>query len=186
MEYKKLEGKEMNNVLDIYLELAEENHSRKAKDDPDYLKKFQERHRPKMFILAPSDLRAAPSDLLSCSAGEVFCYYNLGALVNPHDFGLLATLEHALDDLGIKEIIIANYTDSWVVKKALEDNSHNSGYLSDWLEFSKPLVSHISKDSDEKISFDKPQMKSLVNSCLKQQLKKLYNLPLIKRYIYKH
>ena len=77
---------------------------------------------PRWLVIACSDSRVDPSTLAQVQPGEIFVCRNAGNIVPPHRDhagGVSATIEYAVQVLGVKHIIVCGHSDCGAMKAVL-------------------------------------------------------------------
>lgn len=82
--------------------------------DQHLYRKLAAGQRPETLFIGCSDSRVLPNDFLQAGAGEIFICRNAGNIVPPHGDvlgGVSATVEYAVQVLGVKQIIVCGHSD---------------------------------------------------------------------------
>lgn len=93
---------------------------------PGYKDHFQllaNRQAPEYLFITCADSRVVPSLFLQTEPGDLFLCRNAGNVVPPHGEmagGVSATVEYAVEVLGVKHIILCGHSDCGAVKAALD------------------------------------------------------------------
>ncbi len=77
---------------------------------------------PEMLFIGCSDSRVVPNQLLQKQPGELFICRNAGNIVPPHGDvvgGVSATVEYAVEVLGVKHIVLCGHSDCGAMKAVL-------------------------------------------------------------------
>lgn len=77
---------------------------------------------PRWLLIACSDSRVVPSLLVQAGPGELFICRNAGNIVpahGEHSGGVAATIEYAVQVLGVKHIIVCGHSDCGAMKAVL-------------------------------------------------------------------
>jgi carbonic anhydrase len=91
----------------------------------DLFKKLEKGQSPQVLFITCSDSRINPNLITQTEPGDLFIIRNAGNIVpsyGPHNSGELATIEFALDGLGVKDIIICGHSHCGAMKAILQPN----------------------------------------------------------------
>ena len=82
--------------------------------------------KPEYFIISCADSRSDPGTIFHTRPGDIFGFKSIGAIVRPYVTGtaLAASLEFAINALGVKKLIILGHTSCGAIK-ALYDETDN-------------------------------------------------------------
>lgn len=94
---------------------------------------------PRWLLIACSDSRVMPSLLVQSGPGELFICRNAGNLVPAHGDstgGVSATIEYAVQVLGVKHIIVCGHSDCGAMKAVLHpDRVANLPAVAHWIRY---------------------------------------------------
>lgn len=82
--------------------------------------------RPETLFITCSDSRVEPNQLTQTGPGELFILRNAGNLVPPHGMysgGETATIEYAVDVLGVSDVVVCGHSDCGAMRALLEPAS---------------------------------------------------------------
>lgn len=131
---------------------------------PKHRELFQElasQQNPDALFIACSDSRVVPAMLLQTGPGELFVCRNAGNIApsyGEHAGGVSATIEYAVQILGVKHVIICGHSDCGAMRAALHPEI--VGHLpavSQWLRHvdrALAIVNETCPDADEKRKLD--------------------------------
>lgn len=104
---------------------------------------LREGQQPDVMVIACSDSRVDPSQILDVAPGEIFVVRNVAALVPPFEttpghHGVSAALEFAIQVLQVKEIVVMGHGKCGGCKAALTRELHGTapgdgGFIADWI-----------------------------------------------------
>ncbi len=123
---------------------------------PQQRDRFQElasQQNPDTLFIACSDSRVVPGILLQVGPGELFVCRNAGNIVpswGEHTGGVSATIEYAVQVLGVKDVIVCGHSDCGAMRAALnpEQVAHLPA-ISHWLHHVDRAVALVDgKDPD--------------------------------------
>lgn len=130
--------------LDKYLE-HNKNWAKKLGDsDSEFFAHLQEGQQPIALLLGCSDSRVSPSTVLGIELGELFIHRNIANVVSHTDLNFLSVMQYAVENLGIKDIIVYGHYGCGGVKAAYENQSN--GMLDNWLANIKDVIRHHESD----------------------------------------
>jgi carbonic anhydrase len=133
----------------------------------DYLKQGQH---PKALLLGCSDSRVSPSMVLGSELGELFIHRNIANVVSHTDLNFLSVMQFAVENLGVKDIIVYGHYGCGGVKAAYENNSN--GLIDNWLANIKDVVRHH-KAELEKIQDKNERLDRLVEWNVLEQIENI-------------
>jgi len=100
--------------------------------EPNYFNRLAAQQRPDYFWIGCADSRVPANVVAGLDPGEVFVHRNVANVVHSSDLNLLATLEFAVEALGIRKVVVCGHYGCGGVKASLEDTDH--GLADHWLE----------------------------------------------------
>ena len=102
---------------------------------------------PEVLFITCSDSRVDPNLLTNSEPGELFVIRNAGNIVPPHTnttCGFAASIEFAINAIGIKHIIVCGHSDCGAMKGALDGSkTKNLPNVQKWLNHTKPAVDYL-------------------------------------------
>ena len=135
-------------------------------------------HKPTCLWIGCCDARMSERDILGdCVYGNIFVHRNIGNLIKDNDDSLLAVLEHGVNNLQIKKIIIVGHYDCGAVHLAMKDcNDENK--LTNWV---KPIRDVYQANNFENINNYEDKHKNMVKLNIQQQVTNMKNIDLVKK-----
>jgi len=123
---------------------------------PQHRERFHElasQQNPDALFIACSDSRVVPGTLLQVGPGELFVCRNAGNIVpswGEHTGGVSATIEFAVQVLGVKDVIVCGHSDCGAMKAALspEQVAHLPA-ISHWLHHVDRAVAAVQEKGPE-------------------------------------
>lgn len=108
--------------------------------------------KPLALFITCSDSRISPDMLTQTQPGELFIMRNAGNIVSPcswdHASGEAATLEYAVKQLKVREVIICGHAKCGAVHGLLHlDTLDALPEVKRWLQFSEPVLAALKKDT---------------------------------------
>ncbi|MBL4727579.1 MAG: carbonic anhydrase [Rhizobiaceae bacterium] len=104
----------------------------KVADDPEYFNRLSELQAPDYLWIGCSDSRVPANVITGLEPGEVFVHRNVANLVHPGDINMLSVLEHAVDTLKVKHIIVCGHYGCGGISAAMDGHQH--GVIDHWLQ----------------------------------------------------
>lgn len=83
--------------------------ARCLKDDPNYFSELKAIHDPNYLWIGCSDARVPANTLLGLKSGEVFVHRNIANQVSHLDLNCLSVIQHAVEALQVKDIIVCGH-----------------------------------------------------------------------------
>ena len=101
---------------------------------PEYLPKLAAAQKPEYFWIGCADARVPANVIAGLEPGEVFVHRNVANVVHSSDLNLLSALHFAIEDLGIRKVIVCGHYGCGGVDAACETSSHGHGLVDHWIE----------------------------------------------------
>ena len=109
-----------------------------------------QQQRPSAIFVTCSDSRVLPTDFTQCDPGALFFVRNAGNIIPPHGApvgGEAATIEYAVQVLGIRQIIVCGHSKCGAMQAILEtpEKLHPLPNVRQWLvhaESTRQIVNH--------------------------------------------
>jgi carbonic anhydrase len=103
----------------------------KAEDDPGYFGRSMAAEAPIFMWIGSSDSRVVPERITRSPPGSLYIHRNLGNLVSEDDLNLMADVQHAIDDLRVRHIILCGNYGCTSLEAVLRGGA--SGAIEKWL-----------------------------------------------------
>ncbi len=136
---------------------------------------------PEVLFITCSDSRIDPSLITQTGPGDLFICRNAGNIVPPHvreGSGMTASIEYAVQALGVKHIVVCGHTDCGAMRGAMNlDGLKDFPHVCDWLAHSRAataVVEHLHADDD-----DEQKLKALIEQNVILQIQHLATHPYI-------
>jgi carbonic anhydrase len=78
-------------------------------EDPEFFANLAQGQAPEYLWIGCSDSRVVANELLGLGAGELFVHRNIANLVLHTDFNCLSVIEFAINQLGIRKVIVCGH-----------------------------------------------------------------------------
>ena len=134
---------------------------------------------PEVLFITCSDSRIDPGLITQTEPGDLFIIRNAGNIVPPHSLnagGNTATIEYAVQVLGVSDIIICGHTDCGAMKGAMNPESLTTlPHVSNWLGHSKAALARVKARHPDGLCGD--QTLEMIQENVLLQLKHLENHP---------
>lgn len=152
---------------------------------PEYRDLFQSLatgQRPATLLITCADSRVVPALLTGSKPGEVFVERNPGALVpvfSKQSVGVSASIEYALEVLGVKHVVVCGHSDCGAMKAALHpEKAASLPAVARWLTFARPAVESLSKAQAQ--AAPGRQLAAFTRHCIRLQLAHLLTHPSVR------
>jgi carbonic anhydrase len=138
---------------------------------------------PTLFITC-SDSRIVPDLLTQTEPGELFVLRNAGNLVPPYGTdvpsGEAATVEFAVEVLGVRDIIVCGHSDCGAMKGLLRPETlEKLPAVRDWLQFAEKTRETVLNGQPQTGEIDKHLLVETIKTNVKQQLEHLRTYPTV-------
>ncbi len=126
------------------------------------LEQLASKQAPETLYIGCSDSRVVPNQLLQSQPGELFICRNAGNIVPPHGDvigGVSATVEYAVQLLGVKHIVVCGHSDCGAMKAVLHPekvSQHRA--VAKWLRHAErvlAVVRELHPDLDDDATLDR-------------------------------
>jgi carbonic anhydrase len=152
----------------------------KLDDNPDFLKNFAEPRMPDILWIGCSDSRLHADEITNSEPGEILVHRNIGNQVASMDFGLLGTLEYAVNVLEVKYIIVCGHYRCRSIKAALDRPNPHLPFADKWLRHIKDVYRLHRGEIEAHDSLDE-RWKLLVELNIKEQVNNLAHTSIIQK-----
>jgi carbonic anhydrase len=105
---------------------------RKTDSDPLYFARLLNIQRPEYLWIGCSDSRVPANEIVGLAPGELFVHRNVANIVVTTDPNAMAVIEFAIEQLGVRHVIVTGHYGCGGVRAALDHNA--TGYTKRWLE----------------------------------------------------
>ena len=99
--------------------------------DPDFFKKLVAQQSPEFLWIGCSDSRVPANEIVGLQPGELFVHRNVANVVVHTDLNSLSVLQFAIDQLGVKHVIVVGHYGCSGVRAAME--RRRVGLADNWL-----------------------------------------------------
>ncbi len=118
--------------------------------------------KPTTVVVCCSDMRLSPGTIFSSNPGDVYVVSNIGGLVPAYGeskgSGIQASIEHAINNMEIENIVVMGHAHCSVLKDYLnmnEKNAEKNKEIKQWLDIGKAAKDAVlaqlgDKDEEEK------------------------------------
>ena len=104
---------------------------RKA-EKADYFQRLSTLQQPEYLWIGCSDSRVPANVIAGLEPGEVFVHRNVANLIHPADLNMLSVVEYAVNQLGVKHIIICGHYGCGGIRAAV--SGERFGLIDHWLQ----------------------------------------------------
>src|SRR4051812_40908081 len=100
--------------------------------DPEFFDRLAHQQAPDFLWIGCSDSRVPANEITGLMPGEVFVHRNLANIVSHHDTNCFATIQYAVNVLGVRHIMVVGHYGCGGVKAAL-DGTGQLDLVEKWL-----------------------------------------------------
>lgn len=150
--------------------------AKKTSRDAHYFTRRSAIQPPKYLFIGCSDLGVPASELLGIPAREVLMHSNVANLVVHSDMSLLSTLQYAVQECGIEDIMVCGNYDCGGVAAAASNRQH--GLLDSWLTHVRDVV-RLHEKILLRITDDEQRLRRLVELNVTEQVHNLAKTTII-------
>ncbi len=147
-------------------------------EKPDYFERLAAVQRPDYFWIGCADSRVPANVVTGRDAGRIFVHRNVANLIHPADFNLLACLEFAIEDLGIRDIVVCGHYGCAGVRTATEGMDH--GLADHWVEPIRAIARHRAEELDS-LTEPEARLNRLAELNVVEGVKRVAETPVIQR-----
>ncbi|TVQ14889.1 MAG: carbonic anhydrase [Balneolaceae bacterium] len=109
-----------------------------TRNDPDFFKRAYAGQNPDFFLIACSDSRVSPSQMLGTKPGEIFVHRNVANLAVHTDLNFLSALQYSVEVLEVKHVVVIGHYGCGGVRASLGDKYN--GLIDNWLENIRDVI----------------------------------------------
>lgn len=116
--------------------------------DAAFFRNLAHGQRPEVLFITCADSRVAPNLVTQTAPGELFIVRNVGNLVPAYGAlasGEAAAIEFAVEELGVKDIIVCGHTYCGAMRALLEPGAHPRPAVDRWLAHAEPTRAIIAE-----------------------------------------
>ncbi len=128
-----------------------------TRQDPDFFERLCAIQRPDYLWIGCSDSRVPANAIVGLASGELFVHRNIANVVPRDDRNATAVITFAVEELGVKHIIVCGHYRCGGVHAALEGGT--TGVVHDWLEHVRVVVDdhadELARFTDEGAKWDR-------------------------------
>lgn len=99
--------------------------------DPLYFSRLLNIQRPEYLWIGCSDSRVPANEIVGLAPGELFVHRNVANIVMTSDPNAMAVIEFAIEQLGVRQVIVTGHYGCGGVRAALDGTA--TGYTKQWL-----------------------------------------------------
>ncbi len=145
---------------------------------PNYIVELAKDQTPNFLYIGCSDSRVSASNILGVNPGEVFVHRNIANLVISIDMNAMSVINYAVEQLGVREIIVCGHYNCGGVKAAMQ--SKDLGMLNSWLRNIRDVF-RIYKDELTAIEDNEKRFKKLVELNVYEQCRSIIKLAVVQK-----
>jgi carbonic anhydrase len=151
----------------------------KKQDDPAYFARHAGRQTPVFLWIGSTDSRLDPERITRSPPGSLHIHRNFGNLVSETDLNLMATLDHAVNELGVRHILLCGTHDCPALAHVLNDELED-GPLREWLAPARAVLANH-REEIESQSTPEAKLARLVECNVRDQLVRLAQTAVVQR-----
>lgn len=167
----------MENIKKLLLENKAWAQS-KLDADQGYFSKMAKDQNPGYLWIGCSDSRVPPSEITNTDPGEMFVHRNIANLVVHTDMNFLSVLQYAVENLGVRHVIVCGHYGCGGVKAALSRQS--LGMINNWVRNIKDTY-FTHKVEVDAIKSEADRVNRLVELNVIEQVKNLSHTSIVQR-----
>lgn len=144
----------------------------------DYFERLSNLQQPEYLWIGCSDSRVPANVIAGLEPGEVFVHRNVANLVHPTDMNMLSVVEFAVQQLGVKHIIICGHYGCGGIRAAVSGRSF--GLIDHWLQ---PIrnVADACFECRECGEWNEDDLDMLCERSIREQVQSLARTPILQR-----
>ncbi len=150
----------------------------KTEDDPSFFNSLSEGQSPEFFWIGCSDSRVPANEITNTRSGQIFVHRNIANMVVNTDMNLLSGLQYAVEELGVKHVIVCGHYGCGGVKAALSNKHH--GLINKWIRNIKDVY-RFHRDEIDAISDESQKVNKLVEVNVMEQVHNLSKTSIIQK-----
>lgn len=142
----------------------------------DYFERLSGLQQPEYLWIGCSDSRVPANVIAGLEPGEVFVHRNVANLIHPTDMNMLSVVEFAVQQLGVKHIIICGHYGCGGIRAAVSGRSF--GLIDHWLQ---PIrdVANTRFECRECGAWSEHDLDRLCESSVREQVQRLARTPIL-------
>ena len=106
--------------------------------DPDFFKRAYAGQKPDFFLIACSDSRVSPSQILGAKPGEIFVHRNVANLAVHTDLNFISALQYSVEVLKVRHVVVVGHYGCGGVRASL--GKQYNGLIDNWLENIRDVI----------------------------------------------
>lgn len=107
-------------------------------NDPDFFKRAYAGQKPDFFLIACSDSRVSPSQILGAKPGEIFVHRNVANLAVHTDLNFISALQYSVEVLKVRHVVVVGHYGCGGVRASL--GKQYNGLIDNWLENIRDVI----------------------------------------------
>ncbi len=108
--------------------------SGRRQKDPRFFDRLCNIQRPKYLWIGCSDSRVPANEIVGTTVGEMFVHRNVANIVAPEDTNGMAVVQYAVENLGVRHVIVCGHYGCGGVRAVLDGGaSGSSQHVQSWL-----------------------------------------------------
>ena len=133
---------------------------------------------PDFFWIGCSDSRVPANEITNTRSGQIFVHRNIANMVVNTDMNLLSGLQYAVEELGVKHVIVCGHYGCGGIKAALSNKHH--GLINKWIRNIKDVY-RFHRDEIDSIGSEELKVNKLVEVNVIEQVHNLSKTSIIQK-----
>ena len=166
----------------IYRELLERNArwaEERSASDPTYFEQLASDHRPSVLFIGCADARTPLNLITNTGLGELFIHRNIANQAHPGDTSFSASLQYAVEVLGVADVVVCGHRGCGGVRAALSTDPAPD-HVEAWISPLR-LVARLHSDELDRCLDHAHKVDRLVELNVVEQVPLLARHPIIRR-----
>jgi len=155
----------------------------KSASDVDFFTKLTQEHQPDYLYIGCSDSRVPAEIFMGAELGEVFVHRNIANQVDPTDRNAMSVIHFAVNQLGVKHIVVCGHYMCGGVEAAMGHRDH--GPLDPWFDLVRN-VANRNRTELESLGNGDERYRRLVELNVEAQVANLMKLEVVQESVRKN
>ncbi|HLV39244.1 carbonic anhydrase [Xanthomarina sp.] len=148
--------------------------------NPNYFTELGNGQNPELLFIGCSDSRVTAEELMGLGPGDVFVHRNIANMVISIDLNVMSVVNYAVNQLGVKHVIVCGHYGCGGVKAAME--AADLGILNPWLRNIRDVY-RMHRDVLNKIACEEARYNKLIELNVQEQCVNLIKTAAVQKAI---